>query len=105
MMKRKVKKHLGDYHQYLIGSLKKPKEAKAYLNVALEENDPQGFLTALRNVVEAHGISKTAKIAGLNRVSLYKMLSKRGNPAMTSLYSILRALGLFLRVDSLKKAA
>jgi len=103
-MKKKIKNHLGDYHQYLISSLKDLEEAKTYLNAALEENDPEDFLIALRNVVEAHGISKTAKLAGLNRVSIYKMLSKQGNPAMTSLYSILRALGLFLRVDSLEKA-
>lgn len=104
-MKNKLKKHLGDYHQYLISSLKNLKEAKVYLNMALEEGHPEDFFTALRNVVEAHGISKTAKIAGLNRVSLYKMLSKNGNPAVVSLYAILRALGLSLKIDNVKKAA
>lgn len=104
-MKNKIKKHLGNYHEYLVNSLKNIKEAKAYLNVALEEGHPEDFFTALRNVVEAHGISKTAKIAGLNRVSLYKMLSKNGNPAVMSVYAILRALGLSFRIEDIKKAA
>lgn len=98
-MTRKIKKHLGDYHAYLISSLKDLEEAKAYLNVALEEKDPESFFVALRNVVEAHGITRTAKIAGLNRVSLYKMLSRKGNPSMVSLHAILRALGLSFFID------
>ena len=104
-MKKKAKKHLGDYHQYLIHSLKNPKEAKAYLNAALEEDNPEDFLIALRNVVEAHGVSKTARLAGLNRVSFYRMLSKKGNPSLASLYALLRALGFSFRVDRAKKAA
>lgn len=100
-MKRKLKKHFGDYHRHLIRSLKNAKEARAYLNAALEDDDPESFLTALHNVVEAHGITKTAKMAGLNRVSLYKMLSKSGNPSLSSLYVLLRALGLGLRVANI----
>lgn len=104
-MKRKLKKHLGDYHTYLIDSLKDLSEAKAYLNASLEEKDPESFFVALKNVVEAHGITKTSKLAGLNRVSLYKMLSRKGNPSMISLHAILRALGLFFRIDTTRRAA
>jgi probable addiction module antidote protein len=101
----RFKKYFGDYHRYLIQSLKNPKEARAYLNATLEDEDPGSFLVALRNVVEAHGVSKTARLAGLNRVSLYKMFSKRGNPGISSLYVVLHALGFSLRVDSTPKAA
>ena len=97
-MKRSLKKHLGDYHTWHIKALKDPAEAKGYLNAALEDDDPEDFFVALRNVVEAHGMTKTAKLAGLNRVSLYKMLSKTGNPSVVSICSILRAMGLMLRV-------
>ena len=44
-----------DYHDYLIETLKNPKEAAGYLNAALEDDEIDGFLEALRNVVEAHG--------------------------------------------------
>lgn len=106
-MKKKIKKQLVDYHKHLIQSLKNPEEARAYLNVSLEEDDddPMSFLIALRNVVEAQGVTKTAKLAKLHRVSLYKMFSHRGNPGLFSVYAILRSLGLILKVDLAKKAA
>jgi probable addiction module antidote protein len=69
------------YQKDLIDSLKDPCEAAAYLNVAIEEGDRSVFLLALRNVAEAHGgMAALAEKAGLNRESLYRMLSKRGNP-------------------------
>lgn len=105
MKKREMKKSWGDYHEYLIKSLKDAREAKAYLNASLEEDDPESFLMALRNVVEANGVTKTAKLAKVNRVSLYKMFSKSGNPSISSLSAVLRALGLSLRIDSSREAA
>lgn len=95
-----MQKRTRDYHEYLIESLKDPKEATAYLNAALkEEDDPEAFLVALRNVAEAHGVAYTARKAGLNRESFYRMLSRHGNPKIGSLYSVLHALGLTLRVE------
>lgn len=88
------------YHQDLIESLKDPAEAVGYLRTALEERDmPEVFLVALRNVAEARGISQLAKDAQLNRENLYKMLSEKGNPELSSLYAILDALGLKLSVE------
>jgi len=101
---RKRKKSVS-YHEHLIESLKDPVEAVEYLRAALAESDmPELFLTALRNVSEARGVSWLAKEANLNRESLYRMLSKKGNPELASLYSILDALGLKLSVE-LKKAS
>ena len=70
------------YDTYLIKSLKNPVEAAAYLNAALDENDPAVFLVAFHNVAQAHGIKKIADAARLHRVSLNKMLSKKGNPEL-----------------------
>lgn len=75
-----------------------PEEAAAYLNVALEDGNPQVFLLALRDVAEARGIGKLAGETSLNRESLYRMLSKQGNPRLTSLDAVLGALGLRLGV-------
>lgn len=97
-----------DYHEYLIQRLRKdPKEAAGYLNTALEEGDREIFLNALRNVAEAYGgMEKIAKKAKLNRVSLYRMLSKKGNPELYSLDALLNALGLRLAIErKMKKAS
>jgi DNA-binding phage protein len=52
-------------------------------------------LLALRNVADAHGgIGVISEITDLNRQSMYKMMSERGNPTLASLRAILRALGI-----------
>ena len=87
------------YSASMLESLKDPKEAEAYLNASLDENDPELFLVALRNVAEAQGgVSKVAKKAKLNRESLYRMLSKDGNPQLDSLTQLLSVLGFRLAV-------
>ena len=89
------------YHEDLIESLRNPREAEAYLNAALEEEDPELFLLALRNVAEAQGgVAQLAEKAKLNRESLYKMLSERGNPELRSLDALLHALGFRLAVTA-----
>ena len=42
-------------HAELIESLRDSHEAEEYLNAALEEDNPDLFLVALRNVAEAQG--------------------------------------------------
>lgn len=87
------------YKQNLIERLKDPKEAIAYLNAALADDDIRVFLVALRNVVEAHGgISALAKETDLNRESLYRTLSREGNPTLGNLFLMLDALGLELQI-------
>ncbi|MEK6691065.1 MAG: addiction module antidote protein [Nitrospirota bacterium] len=92
------------YQEDLIESLKNPKEAAAYLNAAIEEGDRELFLLAIRNIAEAQGgISAIAEKAHLNRENLYRMLSKRGNPEIKSLMTLLRAMGLALTVKAQKQ--
>lgn len=98
MTKRKIKKITGDYNEWLIHSLKNKKEAGAYLQVALEEYQKDGhleaFLLALRHVAEAQGgISKLSKKTHLNRESLYKTLSSKGNPKLQTIGLLLKGLG------------
>ena len=90
------------YQAALIESLKDSEEAAAYLNAALEEQAEDAeelFLLALRNVAEAHGIAKLATEAALNRETLYRTLSARGNPRLSTIGALLDALGLRLAVE------
>ncbi len=87
------------YQSTLIESLRDAGEAEEYLNAVLEEEDPELFLLALRNVAEAQGgVAQLAEKTKLNRESLYKMLSERGNPELRSLDALLHALGFRLAV-------
>ncbi len=95
------------YQESLITALADPLEAAEYLNAALEDGDKELFLLALRNVAEARlgGMSKLAVASGLNRESLYRMLSGKGNPELKSLDKLLHALGLKIAVEVDEHAA
>ncbi len=97
-------KKVTTYQEDLIESLKDPREAAAYLNAAMEEGDRALFLLALRNVAEAHGgMSAVSEKAKLNRESLYRMLSKKGNPEIKSVFSLLHSMGLKLTIEPSRK--
>lgn len=88
------------YQEDLIEALKDPREAAAYLNAAIEDGDREVFLLALRNVAQAHGgMTSVAKKAHLNRESLYRMLSRKGNPEIKSIFTVLHAVGLKLTIQ------
>ena len=88
-----------NYEDGLKAALTDPEEAAAYLNAALEENDQEIFLLALRDLAEARGFSQIAQEASLNRENLYRMLSASGNPQLSSLKALLHSLGLRLAVE------
>jgi probable addiction module antidote protein len=88
------------YQEDLIEALKDPREAAAYLNAAMEEGDRALFLLALRNVAEAHGgMAAVSEKAKLNRESLYRMLSRKGNPEIKSIFTLLNSMGLKLSIE------
>ncbi|MFN0107402.1 MAG: addiction module antidote protein [Blastocatellia bacterium] len=91
-----------DYKEFLHEQLQDPEEAALYINAMLEdEEDEDGALLmlALRDVAEAYGVARVAARSKLNRESLYKLLSKRGNPRLSSLSALLKAVGLKLVVE------
>jgi probable addiction module antidote protein len=73
----------------------------AYLTAALEDSNPEVFLTALRDVARARGMTQLAKDAGLGRESLYKALTAGAKPRYDTLLKLLQALGVKLTVTPL----
>jgi len=107
MKVKKIYEHTSDYHAQLIESLKDPKEAGIYLQVALNEYQNDGnseaLLIALRNIADAQGgISKLAEKTHLNRQSLYNTLSRKGNPKLRTLGLLIKGLGFHLPVEPAK---
>ena len=74
----------------------------AYLEAALEENDPSLIAAALGDIARAKGMSQIAKKTGLGRESLYKALSPEGNPEFATVLKVISALGLKLHAVSNK---
>jgi probable addiction module antidote protein len=80
---------------------KNPEFAAEYLKATLEEaDDPRALLMALRHLAQAQGIAKVAKVAGIERESLYRALSMRGNPRLSTLVAVTKAIGLRLTVEA-----
>ncbi len=70
-----------------------------YLTAALENPDPDVFLTAVRDVAKARGIATVAAKAGVGRESLYKTLRPGAQPRFDTVRRLLRALGVKLDVS------
>jgi probable addiction module antidote protein len=89
-----------NYEEGLLEALQDPREAANYLNACLEGGSREVFLLALRQVAEAHSMSKIAAQADLGRETLYRTLSRRGNPRLDTLIRLLSAAGLRLSVET-----
>lgn len=77
--------------------LKSERDMAAYLQAALEVDDPALFAAALGDIARAKGMSQIARDAGLGRESLYKALSADGNPEFATVLKVVRSLGLRLQ--------
>lgn len=87
------------FQKYLIERLQDPKFAALYLTDAIKEGDVDSFLLAVRDIIEARGgMGKASKgLPNIHRVSLYKALSKNGNPLFSTMIDILDSLGFGLK--------
>ncbi len=79
-----------------------PKFAAEYLRAALQdEDDPRVLLLVLLQIAESRGgIAKVAKAAGIEREGLYRALSAKGNPRLSTLVAVTKAIGLKLTVEA-----
>jgi len=93
------------YEDGLKKALADPDEAAAYLNAALEDGSQDVFLLVLRDVAEARGLTRLARETSLNRENMYRILSEKGNPQLSSLKALLDSLGLKLAVEAKHAAA
>ena len=85
--------------------LDSPEAIGAYMEDALESNDPAVVAHALGVIARARGMAQVARAAGLSRESLYKALSAEGNPELSTLLRVIAALGLKLTVAPTGEAA
>ncbi len=80
--------------------LESDEDVAAYLDAALEEDDPALLAAALGDVARAKGMTEIARETGLGRESLYKALSTDGNPEFGTVQKVVRSFGLKLRISA-----
>lgn len=66
------------------------------LSAALGTGNAESITVALGIVARARGMTQIAKEAGVTREALYKALSADGDPKLTTLLGVLKALGVEL---------
>lgn len=91
------------HDDFVIAKLREDRNfAAEYLKAAMADTEePQVLLIALRHIAAARGgIAKIAKAAGVERESLYRALSPRGNPRLSTLFAVTKAMGLTLTVET-----
>ena len=71
-----------------------------YLSAALEDGNPDVFLSAVGNVAKARGMSVIAEQTGLGRESLYKAFAPGAKPHYDTVLKVLQSLGVMLQVSA-----
>ena len=79
-----------------VNYLETEEDIAAYLDVALNDDDPRMLYIALGNIARARGMTEVARKAGVSRESMYRSLSADGNPSADTLLKIVSALGIRL---------
>ena len=77
-----------------------PEAVAAYLVAAFEDGDPHLITAAIGDVARAKGMTELARETGLSRESLYRGLSEAGNPAFSTVLSVVHALGFHLEAKA-----
>jgi probable addiction module antidote protein len=85
--------------------LKTPEDRAAYLAAAFEDDDIEFIMHALNDVSRAIGMTEVAKAAGVTREGLYKSLGEKGDPKLSTLLGVAKALGVRITVAPPTEAA
>ncbi|TCQ10505.1 putative addiction module antidote protein [Rhizobium sp. PP-F2F-G36] len=80
--------------------LKSDEQRLVYLEAALEDGDAKFVAVALGDIARAKGMSAVARDSGLTREALYKALSEKGDPKLSTLFSVVKALGLKVSITA-----
>jgi probable addiction module antidote protein len=78
-----------------------PESQMELLTEAFETGHPEHIAYVLGVVARARGMTSIAKEAGVTREALYKALSQDGDPKLSTLMGVARALGLKITAEPL----
>ncbi len=75
-----------------------------YMNECMKVGDPAYIADAIGVIARSRGMTEIAKEADVSRESLYKSLSKKGNPEFATILKLMAALDLTLCVKQKRKS-
>lgn len=84
--------------------LDSPDAMRKYLELAMDDENPDVFITALGHVAKARGMSNVAALSGLGRESLYKALRSGSKLRYETVQKVVQALGFRLSLEKSEAA-
>jgi probable addiction module antidote protein len=88
----------------VLDHLKTAEQQIAYLEAAVDEDDPSFIAAAIGDVARARGVSQFAVETGLSREAIYKSFRPGGNPTIETINKAPKVLGLKLSLAPVKAA-
>src|SRR6056300_42426 len=79
-------------------------DIEAYLEAVMEDGDPALIAAALGDVARARNMTALAQEVGMSRAGLNKALSGQGNPRLSTILKVSKALGLKLSIQTVPQA-
>ena len=73
-----------------------PEAQAEFITAAMETNNPSHIAHCIGIVARAKGMTQVARDAGLTREALYRGLSEKGDPRLSTLIGVLNALDIKL---------
>jgi probable addiction module antidote protein len=86
-----VRQHIEDY-------LETEEDIREFLKDMVENGTTEEFISSLNMVAKAKGMKNISKKMGVSRTSLYKSMSKNGNPHYKTINKVVEALGCKLAI-------
>ena len=82
-------------------------DVRRLLRAATDEDPGDGTVirAVLKYIAQTQNMSALSRDTELNRAGLYRALSEDGNPTLTTLLKITRALGLRLRIEPIPESS
>ena len=102
---KNLKAAVSHYEQLIKALCANARFAHDYLTAAIGDADSRVLLVALRTVVEARGMARVGERAGIPRHGLYRTLSAKEGPRLTTLLAVLKATGLRFSPEERKQRA
>ena len=75
-----------------------PEDVASLLATAMEEGEMDDVRFALRTIAKSQGLTKVAERAGISRQGLHKILNEEGDPKLSTVLALFKALGMRLHV-------
>ena len=84
----------------VVDYLKTEEDIAAYIEAAFEDGDPRVIAAALGDVARVRGMTSVAKKAGVTREALYHSLTETGDPRLSTVVGVMKALGVKLKAEA-----